>query len=91
MQVLFENHVIWKSFLIKYYYYYCEQYHNILISGDFNFSKIQWDEMDKTNGVNELLFGELLNYHFLCQLNNTPTRGSNVLDLVITMSQITFV
>jgi hypothetical protein len=62
----------------------CEQYQNIVISGDFNFPKIQWDEMDKTNSVNELLFVEMLNDHFLCQINNTPTRGNNVLDLVIT-------
>ena len=62
----------------------CEQYQNIVISGDFNFPKIQWDEMDKTNSVNDLLFVEMLNDHFLCQLNNTPTRGNNVLDLVIT-------
>ena len=62
----------------------CEQYQNIVISGDFNFPKIQWDELDKTNGVNELLFVELLNDHFPCQLNNTPTRGNKLLDLVIT-------
>ena len=40
--------------------------------------------MDKTNSVNELLFVELLNDHFLSLLNNTSTRGNNVLDLVIT-------
>ncbi len=62
----------------------CEQYQNIVISGDFNLPKIQWDEMDETNSVNELLFVEMLNDHFLCQINNTPTRGNNVLDLVIT-------
>ena len=62
----------------------CEQYQTIVISGDFNLPKIQWEEMDKTIGVNELLFVEVLNDHFLCQLNNTPTRGTNVLDLVIT-------
>ena len=40
--------------------------------------------MGKTNGVNEVLFVEMLNDHFLCQLNHTPTRCNNVLDLVIT-------
>ena len=39
--------------------------------------------MGKTNGVNEVLFVEMLNDHFLCQLNHTPTRCNNVLDLVI--------
>ena len=63
----------------------CEQYPNIVICGDFNFPKIQWEEMGKTNGVNEVLFVEMLNDHFLCQLNHTPTRCNNVLDLVITI------
>jgi hypothetical protein len=40
--------------------------------------------MDKTNSVNDLLLVEMLNYHFLIQLNNTPTHGNKVLDLVIT-------
>ena len=62
----------------------CEQYPNIVICGDFNFPKIQWEEMGKTNGVNEVLFVEMLNDHFLCQLKHTPTRCNNVLDLVIT-------
>ena len=42
--------------------------------------------MENTNGANELLFVETLNDHFLSQINNTLTRGKNILDqyLVIT-------
>ena len=42
--------------------------------------------MENTNGANELLFVETPNDHFLSQLNNTLTRGKNILDqyLVIT-------
>ena len=34
--------------------------------------------------TNEQNFEEMLNDHFLFQLNNTPTCGNNILDLVIT-------
>ena len=35
-------------------------------------------------GTNEQNFEEMLNDHFLFQLNNTPTSGNNILDLIIT-------
>ncbi len=40
--------------------------------------------MTNTTGVNELVFVRLPNDHYLSQPNNTPTRGNNILDLVIT-------
>ena len=40
--------------------------------------------MDSASGDNQLPFIEALNDHFLTQINHTPTRGSNILDLVIT-------
>ena len=39
--------------------------------------------MDSASGANVLPFIEALHDHFLMQINNTPTRGSNILDLVI--------
>ena len=42
--------------------------------------------MDSASGANELPFIEALHDHFLMQINNTPTRGCNILDLVITSS-----
>ena len=62
----------------------CDHCTNIVICGDFNFPNIQWEAMENVNGANKLLFVETLNDHFLSQLNNTPTRGNNILDLVIT-------
>ena len=56
----------------------------MVISGNFNFSNIFWDTIANTTDVNELRFTEILNDHFLTQLNNTSTRGNNVLDLVLT-------
>ena len=63
----------------------CDQLDNMVISGDFNLPDIPWDSIDSVSGVNELAFiftGDLL----LTQLhiNKRPTRGNNILDLVIT-------
>ena len=64
----------------------CDLYENIVIAGDFNLPNIHWETMENTTGVNELFFvhAQLLNDHYLSQLNNTPTRANNFLDLVIT-------
>ena len=59
-------------------------YHNILVCGDFNFPKINWESPELTTGVDEVQFTELLNDYHLSQLNTLPTRGNNILDLVIT-------
>lgn len=61
----------------------CNTYKNIGISGDFNFPKISWEFSEPTPGVTEQSFVDILNDHFLTQHNKTPTRGDNVLDLVI--------
>ena len=63
---------------------YCLQYSNVLICGDFNFPKINWESPELTTGVHEVQFSELLNDHHLTQLNTFPTRGHNLLNLVIT-------
>ena len=76
--------LLWTYAFTSFLDYACEQYPNIVVCGDFNFPKIQWEEMDKTNAVKELLFVEILNDHFLCQINHTPTCGLNVVDLLIT-------
>ena len=56
-----------------------------MIYGDFNLQKIIWDSPDQTAGSDEIHLTELLNYYFLLyQVNKQPTRGENILDLVIT-------
>ena len=40
--------------------------------------------MENTTEVNELFFVQMLNDHYLSQLNHTPFRGNNIPDLVIT-------
>ena len=62
----------------------CDQFDNMVISGDFNLPDILWDFIDNALGINELAFIETLRHHLLTQLNKKPTRGNNVLDLVIT-------
>jgi hypothetical protein len=60
------------------------RYDNIVICGDFNLPKINWDSPDQTSGSDEILLTELLNDYFLSQVNHHPTRGENILDLIIT-------
>ena len=56
----------------------------MLVCGDFNFPKISWKSLELTTGVDEVQFTEQLYDYHLTQLNTFPTRGNNVLDLVIT-------
>ena len=56
----------------------------MVICGDINLPNISWDSVDSASGANVLPFIEALHDHFLTQINNTPTGGSNILDLVIT-------
>ena len=61
-----------------------ETYENMVIGGDLNLSKIPWDSLENTSGTKEVAFLEILNDHFLTQLNFIPTRHDRVSDLVIT-------
>ena len=56
----------------------------MVICGYINLPNISWDSVDSASGANELPFIDGLHDHFLTQINHTPTRGSNILDLVIT-------
>ena len=47
----------------------CDQFDNMVISGDFNLLDILWDSIDSASGVNELAFTETLHDHLLTQLN----------------------
>ena len=55
----------------------------MLICGDLNLPRVPWDCPDSSIGANEQRFVDILNDHFLIQHNSFPTRGNNVLDLVI--------
>ena len=61
----------------------CDQFQNMVIGGDINLPNISWDSKDSASGANKLPFIEALHDQFLMQINNTPTCGSNILDLVI--------
>ena len=61
----------------------CDQFDNIVISGDLNLPDILWDSIDSASGVNELTFIGTLHDHLLTQLNKKRTCGNNILDLVI--------
>ena len=67
----------------------CDQYENLLIVGDFNLSNISWDSNNNAFGANEMSFVDALHDHYLSQIINIPTRGSNILDLVMHLSMLT--
>ena len=56
----------------------------MIICGDFNYPNINWNLTKSTTAASDIDFVALLNDFFLEQLFTTPTRGSNMLDLVIT-------
>ena len=43
----------------------CDQFDNMVISGDFNLPDILWDSIESASGVNELAFIETLHDHLL--------------------------
>ena len=64
---------------------------DIIVAGDFNFPSIEWNDGQGTilpnptygHNLNEV-FLDTINNHNLEQFVNSPTRQSNVLDLVFT-------
>ena len=62
----------------------CQNYQHIVLAGDFNLPQISCNLPDTTRGVIGNTFMELLNDYLMVQLNNTATRGNNILDLVVT-------
>jgi hypothetical protein len=61
----------------------CDLFDNVVICSNFNLPDTSWDNTiaNKTNGRP---FIEVLNDHFVTQVNNFPTRADNILDLLIT-------
>ena len=55
-----------------------------VLSFFLNLSKISWDSLENTRGTKEVAFLEILNDHFLTQLNFISTCRDRVLDIVIT-------
>ena len=64
----------------------CEDFEKMVICGDFNYPKIPyaWEFPDSSRGANEQAFVVALHVHFLTQIQRNSTRGTNILDLVIT-------
>jgi hypothetical protein len=59
------------------------RYINVIICGDPNFPKLHWQHPPAPSG-DDIMFTEQLNDFFLTQVNTLPTRGNNILDLIIT-------
>jgi hypothetical protein len=61
---------------------------NVVIMGDFNFPELSWGH--KSSTLHEHPFITCINENFLEQMVDKPTRGENILDLVL-CSDISFV
>ena len=51
----------WMDLLDNFLHEVCDQFDNMVISGDFNLLDILWDSIDSTSGVNELAFIDMHN------------------------------
>ena len=58
----------WMDVFDNFVHEVCDQFDNIVVSGDFNLPDILWDSIDSASGVNELAFIETLHDHLLKQL-----------------------
>ena len=61
----------------------------IIVTGDFNFPNIQWDQSSQSSATGkpteaEELFLTFLEDNLLCQYITQPTRDTNILDLFLT-------
>ena len=55
----------------------------VILAGDFNFRRINWESCTATNKI-EKSFLDTLSDNLLTQIVDKPTRGNNILDLIIT-------
>ena len=61
----------------------CDQFDKIVVSADFNMPHISWSNESDIPIITDS-FIEILNDHFLTQVNTSPTRVNNILDFIIT-------
>ena len=56
---------IWMDVFDNFLHEVCDQFDNMVISGDFNLPDILWDSINSASGVNELAFIETFHDHLL--------------------------
>jgi hypothetical protein len=74
----------WTSILNTFLDPVCDQFKNVVISGDFNLPNISWGATLNASGANKVNFVDILDDHYFTQVNTIPTRANKILDLVIT-------
>jgi hypothetical protein len=63
----------------------CTRQGEKIVVGDFNFGSIDWDTLHSGNDARD--FVDLIQDCFLTQVVKKPTRGENILDLVLTSNE----
>ena len=74
----------WVSLFDNFLDWFCEDFDNMVTCRDFKYPKIWWDARDTSRDANEQAFMEASHDHYLTRIQRKPTRGTSVLDLVIT-------
>ena len=63
----------WMNVFDDFLHEVCDQFDNMVISGDFNLPNVLWGSIDSASDVNELAFIETFHDHLLTQLNKKRT------------------
>ena len=71
----------WMDVFDNFLHEVCDQFDDMVISGDFNLPDILWDSIENASGVNELAFIETLHDHLLTQLNRKALVATRYLTL----------
>ena len=68
----------WMDVFNNFLHEVCDQFDNMVISGDVNLPDILWDSTYSASGVNEVAFIETVHDHLMTQLNKKRTCGNSV-------------
>ena len=64
----------------------CSTYKNVVLCGDFNYPGINWNLLHASTPSSQLFLDTVLDC-YLVQVVDKPTRGENILDLILTSNE----
>ena len=64
----------------------CSTYNNVIVCGDFNYPCINWNLLHASTTSGHMFLDAILDA-YLVQVIDKPTRGDNMLDLILTSNE----
>ena len=64
----------------------CSTYKNVIVCGDFNYPCINWNLLHASTTSGQMFLDAILD-SYLVQVIDKPTRGDNILDLILTSNE----